>query len=46
MQRFKSLRQAQRFLSAHSFIYAYFRPRLYAVDIKASFRDQMWFVFH
>jgi putative transposase len=27
MQRFKSPRQAQRFLSAHSFIYGHFRPR-------------------
>src|SRR6516162_4332983 len=27
MQRFKSARQAQRFLSAHSFIYGHFRPR-------------------
>ena len=27
MQRFKSPRQAQRFLSAHSMIYGHFRPR-------------------
>jgi putative transposase len=27
MQRFKSSRQAQRFLSAHAFIYGHFRPR-------------------
>jgi putative transposase len=27
MQRFKSSRQAQDFLSAHSFIYGHFRPR-------------------
>jgi putative transposase len=27
MQRFKSARQAQRFLSAHAFIYGHFRPR-------------------
>jgi putative transposase len=27
MQRFKSPLQAQRFLSAHSFIYGHFRPR-------------------
>jgi putative transposase len=27
MQRFKSSQQAQRFLSAHSFIYGHFRPR-------------------
>jgi putative transposase len=27
MQRFKSPRQAQRFLSAHAFIYGHFRPR-------------------
>jgi putative transposase len=27
MQRFKSVRQAQRFLSAHAFIYGHFRPR-------------------
>lgn len=27
MQRFESARQAQRFLSAHAFIYGHFRPR-------------------
>jgi putative transposase len=27
MQRFKSSRQAQDFLSAHAFIYGHFRPR-------------------
>jgi putative transposase len=27
MQRFKSAKQAQRFLSAHSMIYGHFRPR-------------------
>ncbi len=27
MQRFKSSRQAQDFLSAHAFIYSHFRPR-------------------
>jgi putative transposase len=27
MQRFKSPEQAQRFLSAHAFIYGHFRPR-------------------
>jgi putative transposase len=27
MQRFKSSRQAQNFLSAHAFIYGHFRPR-------------------
>jgi putative transposase len=27
MQRFKSAEQAQRFLSAHAFIYGHFRPR-------------------
>ncbi|QDJ11585.1 Transposase (plasmid) [Roseomonas mucosa] len=27
MQRFKSIEQAQRFLSAHSMIYGHFRPR-------------------
>ena len=29
MQRFKSTRQAQRFLSAHAFISGHFRPRRY-----------------
>jgi putative transposase len=31
MQRFKSPRQAQDFLSAHSFIYAHFRPRRHLI---------------
>src|ERR1700723_3890697 len=39
MQRFKSSRQAQAFLSAHSFIYGHFRPRRHrmtATDHRAS----------
>jgi putative transposase len=35
MQRFKSLRQAQDFLSAHSFIYGHFRPRRHLLPAPA-----------
>ena len=37
MQRFKSPQQAQRFLSAHAFIYGYFRPRRHRMPA-ASYR--------
>src|SRR5271156_1252390 len=35
MQRFKSARQAQRFLSAHAFIYGHFRPRRHLITAPA-----------
>jgi len=35
MQRFKSTRQAQRFLSAHAFIYGHFRPRRHRSTAKS-----------
>jgi putative transposase len=35
MQRFKSARQAQRFLSAHAFIYGHFRPRRHRSTAKS-----------
>jgi putative transposase len=35
MQRFKSARQAQRFLSAHAFIYGHFRPRRHLSSAKS-----------
>jgi len=38
MQRFKSPRQAQRFLSAPSFIYGHFRPRRHLIAAK-SYRE-------
>jgi putative transposase len=34
MQRFKSERQAQRFLSAHAFIYGHFRPRRHLITAR------------
>jgi putative transposase len=38
MQRFKSSQQAQRFLSAHAFIYGHFRPRRHRVPA-TNYRD-------
>jgi hypothetical protein len=35
MQRFKSPRQAQDFLSAHSFIYGHFHPRRHQLAARA-----------
>ena len=34
MQRFKSVRQAQRFLSAHAFIYGHFHPRRHLMTVR------------
>jgi putative transposase len=48
MQRFKSSRQAQDFLSAHSFIYGHFHPRRHrlAADVYREIRSVAFNVWH
>jgi putative transposase len=48
MQRFKSLDQAQTFLSAHAFIHSHFHPRrhLLAANAYRAIRDEAFDVWH
>jgi putative transposase len=48
MQRFKSSRQAQDFLSAHSFIYGHFRPQRHqlAACVYREIRSDAFNVWH
>jgi putative transposase len=48
MQRFKSLDQAQTFLSAHAFIHGHFHPRrhLLAANAYRAIRDDAFDVWH
>jgi putative transposase len=48
MQRFKSSRQAQDFLSAHSFLYGHFHPRRHrlAADVYREIRAVAFNVWH
>jgi putative transposase len=46
MQRFKSSRQAQDFLSAHAFIYDHFHPRRLAASAYRAIRSDEFRIWH